>query len=265
MTTTTEIMPNNAIKFMPFESGYHYTENSQSISLRMAFCNKIHDKYMEMFLPVSCRDYFSDVIHAEYWKIPVGPIYGFIYDGTRQHIDRDKIRLSIHCHSQSDFAHIKENCLQILNPLEQGAGFEKSVLLFPPKKVLIIEGDAKWQSNTYLLSIYTLILRISGILFTNPENWLQEFIINKEKLQCNYSNDFQYFIKFPHFQKSLQKLDQIAQYSLQHPEQSPSGWSRDTPIEVIHGFAGIWGIRQKTIDGQSELNEMVTQIVGKDE
>jgi len=145
------------MKFVPYKAMYGYCENGQSVSVRMAFCNKQEDEtYVQMFLPVICRDYFSDILHSEFHQIKVNDIFGFSYDPAKQKIDRDKVRLSLQCESETQFNNIKANVLPLLNPIEDMNGFTRSELYFPEdSKVMIMEGDPKWLASTYLLAAYT--------------------------------------------------------------------------------------------------------------
>jgi len=247
------------IEFIPATSAYGYTENTQAVPLRMSFLNKKGNQYKELFLPVMCRDYFSDVLHAEYWKISIGPMYGFTYNAKTMHIDQDAVRLSLHCNSMSEFQRIKTNCLQILNPLEKQAKFELSTLLQPTEKCLIIEGDKRWQSNTYLMAVYTLLLRTSGRPFETPDDWLSEYLRRGVTETDFVGLDFQTFISQPRFQKSLCKLSELADWSAKRPDVSPSGWLSDMETSTVHNYSGIWGISQAR---SSALGPMLKEVVG---
>ncbi len=223
----------NNIVFVPFESAYGYTESGQSVQARMAFLNKVGNTYTEMFLPVMCRDYLNDILHLEYWKLPEARVCGFSYDGRVPRIDRDQIRLSLQCASASGFAHMVSNLALILHPIETKNNFELTTIKLPSEKVLILEGDKRWLSSTITLSAYTLMLRIAGLPFTNPNNWIKEISERRVSTQ-----DFTFFngkmsTKFPLL---LTALAEVAEAIKDNP---PAGWGMDESIDSVHFKSGL--------------------------
>jgi len=228
------------INFVPFKSLYGYTENGQAVEVRYAFVNKVGNTYTEMFLPVMCRDYLNDILHAEFWGSPSFHIYGFTYDSSKQHIDRDRLRLSLHNVSESAFVAMEQNILKMLHPIEDRSGFIRSVLLKPNEKTLIIEGDPKWLCSTYLISLYTFVIRMSGLQsIKEPLNWLAECTTNIKQRKNGWEMYYEYFRK-PYFEKSLFKLGNIVEFMSKHPDMAPSGIFAIDSIENVHGYTGIY-------------------------
>jgi hypothetical protein len=167
----------------------YYSEETQSVDLRMAFCHEIDkDTYQKLFYPVLCRDYFMDVIHSEHHKISM-KMYGFVYDPIHDRIDRHSTILSVESIKHEVIDNLRRNIELILHPVELANGFEPSVVLdtdYP--NCVIVKGDKVWLECSLAVAIYTLLIRISGIKFSKPEQWLTELsnMANKDKKFITY-------------------------------------------------------------------------------
>lgn len=215
-----------------------YGEISHSVHLRFAFVNRNKNLLSEIFTPVACRDFLSDVLHAEYFKIDSTSIYGFKYKSSKQKIDRDRLRMGLYSHSESTCANVLTQALSILNPIEEQNKFKLSTITKLSNNSMFIEGDVKWQHNSFLLGIYTLLLRLSGNPFKNASSWLQE--TKKQKVA---TSDF-YFLSCKNFETYLSKLCKFNE-ELDQQKASPTGWKLDTPIGIVHNRSGVYSTLSK--------------------
>lgn len=190
-------------KLIECKSRYSYREDSQHLLVQFAYCNLSEDKttVTQMFLPVKCREYFGDILYAEETKEFVG-IYGFSYDPKTQKIDRDKVRLSLTSSSEI----LKDN-LSIIHSIEDLYNLPRTVIIDTDiKGTVIAEGDPFWQSRGYLISLYTFLLKMLYIKFTNLNDWTKE-------VQSNVGKEASYlrYIGILEFKYLVTKLDKIMQ------------------------------------------------------
>lgn len=210
-----------------------YAEAHQSIQARMTFLHKDGETYTELFAPVMCRDFLNTVLHLEYWNLPRSSVCGFSYDATQTRIDRDQIRLSLQCHSQSAFENMQSNLLGILHPIESANGFALTTVKQPNDKILILGGDPRWLSSTITLSTYTLLARMSGLSFSDLGNW-QTHVVSRHA----NTSDWKFFDGsmsnvFPPL------LGKLAQVSKLFEGKPPAGWQANAPIGDVHFYSGL--------------------------
>lgn len=141
----------------------------QSISIRFAFC-KVDKKPRTSKMVISqlhpwiqCRDFLGDALFATFNKCPYS-IYGFKFDGTEKTVPTKLTYLLIKNSSKEDL----ERNLKVLHHFEQKVKWKKTKLIDLNTKdgsqpVFLVTSSKRWVSSTALISLYTMLWRLSGV------------------------------------------------------------------------------------------------------
>lgn len=145
----------------------HYEEIYQNKQIKFSFVNKKGDDYHEIFSPVLCRDFLNDVLVAEETGEEFS-IYKFKYDPTVSKIDRDKLRMAVYI-NKADFNNVVKN-LHILNEIESKNKLKPTKFYGLEEGIFLLEADKFWLKSTFLLSFYTLMIRV--LSYELKDNWI---------------------------------------------------------------------------------------------
>ena len=168
----------------------------QSVAMRFAFANlrKSGDSYkVKQLHPfVKCRDFLGDAMWASKFRKPY-KIYGFSFDGTKQRVQLGKTVMLI---EYSKIDRVKNN-LRVLNYFESKVRWKPSKLIDIKVKsktpVTLAIGSGMWMKSPALISLYTLLWRLSGIGIKEHEN-VDEFIQRCSKLKGNDGTYLSYIL-----------------------------------------------------------------------
>jgi len=156
----------------------YYIENGQTKKIQLAFVNKKEDKLHMVTYWMNCRDFFSDILIAEYYGITVTQ-YGMEYNPKKNAIDRDKIRILIKTNNEEDAKNI-ENNLYILNDIEEENGIEKTTLTKVRKDRYLYEGDSFWLSSVFSLNLFTYLIKCMGYAYNKDKKWYDHELYGTE-------------------------------------------------------------------------------------
>lgn len=148
---------------------------------------------------VHCKDYLHDAIRSKL-KQKVEPIYGFQYDATQSpQIGLDLTRLLVANQQDKTLRAKISASLEFLNQIEAHLHFARTKAeecSNPPSKyksggVWYYEGSRMWMLAPPLLSMYTLLIRLSfgHTPGTSYANTLNDIIKGKSKAYLAADND----------------------------------------------------------------------------
>lgn len=132
----------------------------QAVEVKLAFLNKVGREYTQAHATVQCRDFLGDCIWAE----SVGKrafIYSFEFDPTKQHLDKDKVRLSLKFPDENTYNlfHTNFKSVQYKDSLA-GVAISKLYKTNQPLTI-IVEASKYWQSAQWKISLYTYYLKLA--------------------------------------------------------------------------------------------------------
>ena len=120
----------------------------------------------------ACKDYLNDVVHIEKYNTITGKIHGleysnnnyFEYDKEHGYVGvcaLNKINISKETIDQDLKVCLEENIENVVNVLNY---FEKRLNIKPTeliysKDTYVLKSDMYWVNETFLISLYTLIIR----------------------------------------------------------------------------------------------------------
>lgn len=149
----------------------YYSEIHQDKQISFSFVNRKADVLTEMFSPILCRDFLNDVLISEYTKKKCN-IYNFSYNPEKQQIDRDKLRLLLYV-NKKDYKNI-ENNISIIRAIEKENKLTLTKLYKVEEDIYLLEANKYWLKSTFLLSFYTLMIRVMSYKFDNIEYFVEE-------------------------------------------------------------------------------------------
>lgn len=158
-----------------------YIEIGQQKKVLFSFCNKKGNVLKQLFSPVLCRDFLSDVLVAEEWNKKVSR-YAFVYNPARTKIDRDKTRLLLTINDEDKNNLI--NNLDILHEIEHNNKLIRTEITHVDDNTLLVEGSKVWLNSTFSLHLYTFLLK--AISYEYEHNWFEE-LKDKETNEANYA------------------------------------------------------------------------------
>jgi hypothetical protein len=222
--------------FVPFvlpKNEYGYSEIAQSQPIKFAFVNETNDgKFVEIMLPAKCRDYFSDALHSTEFNQTPYKIYGFEWDNSTQSYEKSRTLLSVRL-PVVPLEKFLANWDRIGVPVEKHNGFKPTIFHRPVdcgSQTFVVEADERWQDNSYLIGIYTLLFRFCCYEELNGD-WDEE--IKKKSPEKDG-----YFLSFDSFLPSLQKLAAIVE-ERRKTTVSRTGWGNDRVTGEVHDCSGV--------------------------
>ena len=167
-------------------------ESSHDIGLTFGWCSA---DYKRLDGPNSCKAYIQDYLQS----VMTGSVYG----RHESPLSLDKTRLLIGVPTKSK-EKIATRMLSLLNQVEEKMGFVPTVIKFcKGKSVLYVEGDAKWMIAIPMLSMYTLLIRISPKFDGKKE--YEEFLEEMIESAPNVSDRF-------YLKTGIKPMKNIARY-----------------------------------------------------
>lgn len=145
----------------------------RNYGLGFAFLKKIDDETFETIQPISpCKDFLNDVVYSEATGNPFHA-WGLstskkgIFEGDHAYMALSVCKLgrslSSYCGYDDELelmANNRENMEKFINGIETKLGIKKTKLVDVEKNLKLAIMDKQWVSATYLISLYTLMLRV---------------------------------------------------------------------------------------------------------
>lgn len=182
------------VKILPSKSQAHFVEESQDKKIFMCYATKLEKNvFQKLHHMAICRDYFGDAIYSEQSGREIS-IFGFHWGPKYPDLklDRDKTRFCFKGSDEDDLGNLEKN-LSILNKIEKKNGLVPTTFLEGEKEKgweIIIEGDSKWMSSIFLISLYTYLLKCMCYEIKDKGKWVDCIIAHKTK-ESNYVSPYQ--------------------------------------------------------------------------
>jgi hypothetical protein len=177
---------------------------------------------------VKCRDFFGDVLLANYYNKKVG-IYGLEIDPAIQKINPEKVEMLLRFDSPVDLKSFLDN-LHYLNKIEGENNFDYTTCLHVNNSTLLLNADKRWQDNAFMMSLWSYLVKC--ISYPIPENT----DIFKGVEFYKTSNEYLYF-------KDVEKsIYSVLKYLNLFKIDGVSGWDgEDYPFKIntIHSSSGF--------------------------
>lgn len=230
-------------------------ETRQSIDYRFAWARKVSPGEYQLCHPwVKCRDYLHDAIVWKMWG-EQHEQYGFTYDPNNDPpVSLKSCILAVTSNRPNFLSEVKRG-KKILNILERETQFPSlSKILEINSKIVIFKGNAEWLSSTYLISLYSLLIRLSAQEFIkNNFSTFSEFkdVVEKNKVPIKGS-DGSYMSQVRNYIKSI--LMNRHQISIQK-------FSPPASVHSLHNSCGVYSLVLCAVTDANLKSVIKTQIL----
>ena len=178
--------------------------------------------------PVMCKDFITDLFWAEETN-QVAKIYGFHWRPKGKILLKEEHKMFMYLKDTS-LEDCGSNLQNFLNEFEIRMNIPYS-LVVPKDKGLLITFNKRWRVKPYLISLFTLLLRV-GLTYNNDD--LVDFLKGYNTPFTRYSaNDVDYIAKS--LPKTLRLLNQ---------EEFEQEYSDYLTIGEIHNNSGIVSVNE---------------------
>ncbi len=239
------------IQWYPDES---MAEIYQQVQMQFAFLSSSEDGNKQCHPFVLCRDFLHDAVKAHLNKNK-WQIHGFTYEfGKYPAICMDNMLMLVRRSlagmnkKQQDDASNEFNTaikrgLKLLHHYEKTAKLPKSTIeevednLKNP--VILFTGDPIWMSNTFLISMYTYLIRMGAkeITFSSNKALMEEYqrVLKEFQKTGKSDNDITYL------RDAWNKLDIVAKYrkDLFGDDVHEMFFDNKIPSSTFHNYCGI--------------------------
>ena len=151
----------------------------------------LNEKYEQICSAVRCKDFITDLFWAKNTGNDVS-IYNFIYKPAKDSIEKqDRYFIAIRCQDKEIFTNV-DNIIGLLHKFELGLGFSPSLAEEANNgRAITFSFDKRWADKPYLMSLYTLLLRVGYDYNTklDVEGYLKDYKASKV---LNNNNDYSY-------------------------------------------------------------------------
>lgn len=193
-------MPAPKVKWF---SGVKPAEIYQSFNMKFSFANTAGDEIVQCHQWIKCRDFLHDAVRTMITGNK-SSIYSFTFEkGKNPDFDMDKISMLI---SKKDvniataFRPKLTRSLKLINHFENLAGLDLSTIKKVSsdkdggyKHVWLVTGPKFWLSAPYLVSLYTLLLRLGDKSFKFKDSTsLYKALLELSKKPAGNDNDTKY-------------------------------------------------------------------------
>lgn len=256
-------------KIIFYNNTTRLNEEYQTVAMKFSFISREGEEFVQCHDWIACRDFLHDAIRGMLTRQP-SSIYGFSYSHDKNPpLDLKHTRLLV---SQKglkcgdEFEEKLFNALKLVNHYEFLVGIELtkitkiiSDLNKNYKYIWEVKGPKFWMNTPYLISMYTLLLRLGykNIKFDNKKELKEEF----KRITKNPDDNNTRYLK-----KIYSKLEPIILKHKSIIDEKRDGFSslyfEETPIGSFHHKSGI----VSTCTGASwstKLNERILSLEEK--
>jgi len=143
----------------------HLCEIYQQVAIRFAFLSGPNDGYKQCHVLAKCRDFLQDAVRSEVNKGECS-IYSFIYkSGVNPPVDLKKMRMLINKGPEAtkEFKGAMKKAKTLLNHYEDMAGWANTSLveIANDPNMVLFSGPSNWMRSSFLVSMYSLLIRLS--------------------------------------------------------------------------------------------------------
>lgn len=200
-----------------YEKNSGLAEIYQDVQMKFAFCRLTKTtpgkaKVEQLHPWILCRDFLGDALFATHHKCGYG-IYGFSWDGSKSLIPTDLTYLLIKHHSKEELL----NNLKVIHHFEKTVRWKRTKIVdlnmtHSGKPLFLVISSKKWVSSTPLISLYTMLWRLSPNKIKEDET-VDQFI---ERCSTISGNDGSYLKRIKDFQEKMGLKKHIFYTILKH-------------------------------------------------
>ena len=238
-----------------------YSEASQTQDVRFAFVTQNEQgKYRELFQPILCRDYFSDALHGQYFKLAKVEMYGFAWESAQQQYNPDQLQMSVTFGNKVLEETTMRQLAQILMSIEEANGWAKTYI--QPSTIdrkWLFLGDACWQRNSFLIGLYTYLIRVASISFKDASKWHEELA----QSSAHYSDRSFVVDTNGRLMASLPRLRAIVEAHDASPDVSPTGWTVKSSTWNVHNRSGCISHLFPDYGADNPLTKLINEVIDK--
>ena len=253
------------IEVVFWNSQVHLIEIFQVIGIQYAFLSSKTNGYKQCHQWVKCRDFLHDALRSQITDKRES-IYGFTYEPkVNPPVDLESMRLLVKRDAIKSETNASENTREMMNSalamirwMEESNGIKPLSNLYCAagnKDIYIFEGAADWMESTFMISLYTFLIRLGGrkIVFKDKEDFdskLTEF----SKFSSS-DHDFRYLKTIqPFIYKIVEKRK-----DLKYVKEDGKRLFDDKSISLFHGYTGIVALCEVAAGGnKSGVEELHT-------
>jgi hypothetical protein len=237
----------------------YLSEIGQPVGIKYAFLSTNNKQCHDW---VKCRDFLHDALrnHISGKK---DSIYGFTYDPASNpplHLGCMRILVMADIVNTDEKARLEilNNGLRMIHILETHSGITplSKIVETNHPKVFLFEGSKDWMSSTFMISLYTFIIRLGAkkAQFKTKE----EFDAEMERLiKVGGDHDISYLkTAWPYMYKMLQKREE-----LKYIQKNKKPLFDEANISLFHNYTGIVELAKqadakKLGSGDAKLKEL---------
>jgi len=261
------------VTFWENKQHLHLSESYQTIGMQYAFLSSESDGSRQCHPWVKCRDFLNDALRG-YLTGKEEHIYGFSYSlKDNPPIDLEEMRMLV---KYKPTKNVKKghkaledilNCsLSILRGIEEHCGISSlsELRCTQDREIYLFEGSADWMGSTFMISMYTFLIRLGGrnIVFESKEGFDSELEKLSKKTKGMGDNDIyylqdvkEYIFKIIENRENLKYIKEKGKHSF-----------GNVRIGTFHNYSGIVSLCKEAkgrISGVEEIARLSKYI--KDE
>ena len=233
------------VKVELWQGNEHLNEIYQLIGVKYAFLTSKEEGNKQCHPWIKCRDFLHDALRAHVAKKKEG-IFGFRYEsGVNPPLDLEKMRLLVKRDANKDEKNISENtkeimdcALAILNCVEKYTNVKPLTKLYETnqKDIYLFEGAKDWMESTFMISLYTLLIRLGArkITFKDRKGLIEKLKDLSKSNQVHGDNDIKYLKTVWPFIYRIMRARGDLKYM-----QDGKALMADKTIGTFHAYTGI--------------------------
>jgi hypothetical protein len=251
------------IKVEFWKEHHHLCEIGQPVGMLYAFLSSDN---MQCHQWIRCRDFLNDALRNQV-SGKIDEIFGFRYQPKHNpSLDLNKMRILVKRSSTEKDAskNTKEmmaSALAMINCMEETSGIKPLSVIHQvastanEKDVYIFEGASDWMESTFMISLYTFLIRLGGkkIVFKDKEELDTKL---KELVKSSTGDHDLSYLKtsLPYIYKILEKRKELT-----YVRKGNDHFLKSSPIGLFHNYTGIVALCQdRKGQNMAGLDELVT-------
>jgi hypothetical protein len=250
------------IKVKLWKKSNFLSEIGQVTGIHYAFLSSEEDGYKQCHPWVKCRDFLHDVLRGNISGKNEN-IYGFSYvSGTNPPLDTKNMRMMVKRNVASitektlkETEKIMDSSVSILRCVEEYSGIHPHTEVHKVaenKEFFIFEGSPEWVSSTFMVSLYTFLIRLGAkkISFKNKKE-LHAALKDLYKKKASSDHDITYLrTVHPFMDKIIEKRKDLA-----YIRKGNKPIFEESGINVFHNYTGIVSLSKEAAKEKPGSND----------
>ncbi len=228
------------VNIEPWTKKESFAEIGQSVGVKYAFLSPDNKQCHGW---IKCRDFLHDALR-NFISGGKDGVYGFAYDPSiNPPLDLEHMRILVKIEDSKttpeDKMSILTSGLRIINFLEEQSGISPltKIINTDQEGVYLFESHGDWMSSTFMISLYTFIIRLGAkkIEFNDKTEFDSKISSMCDTDKTSSDHDITYLKKvWPYMYKILQKRE-----SLKYIQGDKKPLLSDKNISLFHNYTGI--------------------------